>query len=819
MNMKKLTLLTFIVSMVIQPSLLAQSLPANVTPQMIQQAKSMSPDQQQALASQLGVDIPTNQAEDAPATSSELNNDRFENYLDEDDDHNISLSRKGSSLDSRFGMSIFRNRVSTFSPIDNLPVPDDYKLGAGDQLIIKLLGTENIQLSPTISRDGSIFINRIGDIVLSGLLFDDAVKLIKQRIESTLIGVQVFVTMGRIKTINVFISGEVAKPGMYALSALTSVTQSLYQAGGVTGIGSLRNIQVLRSGELINKFDTYDLLIYGNSSNDIRLRSGDVLFVPTYEGLVTIAGNVKRSSTFEIKQSDTFTDLLRWAGGYNANANPEFGLAISSDGVGYLPDSKTLDFNDPKNLAIELKPNDRFFIPALGNTIYNSITVMGAVNRPGMVGWFDGMSLLDVFNDVNEDFIPEAVDLNFAFIERFNTNNFLSELISFSPMDIISNISSKANIILQENDIVNILYNDERRMQQLGSAISKLRTQSSNDQLSQIVTITGAVKFPGQYPIFRDSTLAEMFVAAGGFKDDALLGSIEISRVDLVGDGLVAPSVIEISALSDQDESNSFMPQSRDRIHVRTVQELNTNNSITLGGQIKYPGIYPLNKGDTLRSVIARAGGLLDDAFVQGAFLQRQTTMVAQRTGNAKLANTIRSSYASSLLTSEEVSNSLTEINAIAEILENGPTDGRVVINLDFALDGDKDSDIGLDPGDNLFIPKTISTVTVIGEVNSSNSNIYNPSLSVDDYIALAGGFSPRANEDDLYIIKANGSVVPLKKSLFGLGLSRYKPQLGDTIVVPVKASYQDNLGLWTQVTQLIYQSLVSLAALDRITE
>ncbi|HCK03594.1 MAG TPA: sugar transporter, partial [Methylophilaceae bacterium] len=181
--------------------------------------------------------------------------------------------------------------------------------------------------------------------------------------------------------------------------------------------------------------------------------------------------------------------------------------------------------------------------------------------------------------------------------------------------------------------------------------------------------------------------------------------------------------------------------------------------------------------------------------------------------------NTIRSSYASSLLTSEEVSNSLTEINAIAEILENGPTDGRVVINLDFALDGDKDSDIGLDPGDNLFIPKTISTVTVIGEVNSSNSNIYNPSLSVDDYIALAGGFSPRANEDDLYIIKANGSVVPLKKSLFGLGLSRYKPQLGDTIVVPVKASYQDNLGLWTQVTQLIYQSLVSLAALDRITE
>jgi polysaccharide biosynthesis/export protein len=296
MNMKKLTLLTFIVSMVIQPSLLAQSLPANITPQMIQQAKSMSPDQQQAIASQLGVDIPTSQAEDAPATLGEINNDRFEDFSDDDDDDFKISSQSNLSLNKRFGMSIFRNRVSTFSPIDNLPVPDDYKLGAGDQLIIKLLGTENIQLSPTISRDGSIFINQIGDIVLSGLLFDDAVKLIKQQIESTLIGVQVFITMGRIKTINVFISGEVAKPGMYALSALTSVTQSLYQAGGITGIGSLRNIQVLRNGELINKFDAYDLLIYGNSSNDIRLRSGDVLFVPTYEGLVTIAGHLRSSN-------------------------------------------------------------------------------------------------------------------------------------------------------------------------------------------------------------------------------------------------------------------------------------------------------------------------------------------------------------------------------------------------------------------------------------------------------------------------------------------------------------------------------------------
>jgi polysaccharide export outer membrane protein len=820
--MKNFYLFTFLLLAFTQPNLLAQSLPANVTPQMAQQVKSMSPAQQQTLANQLSFDMPSNQEADVPTTSNEQINDRFEDYSEEEglnDGDEINLNASSDNINNRFGISIFRNKVSTFSPIDNLPVPDDYKLGAGDQLIIKLLGTENTQLSPTISRDGSIFINQIGDIVLSGLLFDDAVNLIRNRIESALIGVEVFVTMGRIKTINVFISGEVAKPGMYSLSALTSVTQSLYQAGGITGIGSLRNIQVLRNGEIINKFDAYDLLIYGNSSNDIRLRSGDVLFVPTYEGIVTISGNVKRQSSFEIKRSDTLADLLKWAGGYNSNANPEFGLSVTTNGIGSLANSKTLDFNDPTNLAIELKPNDRFLIPAVGDTIFNSITIKGAVTRPGLMGWFEGMRLSDVFSNLNEDLIPQAAELDFGFIERFNSDTMLWEVIPFTPLKVLINESYKDNLALKENDIVNILFNDQRRMKQIASSVNKLRFQSSNEQLLQVVTISGAVKFPGRYPIYKDSILADVITAAGGFKDDALLGSIEISRANLVDDGLVVPSIIEISALNNFNESISFELQSRDRINVRTVSELNSIESIILSGEVKYPGAYPLNKGDTLSSIIERAGGLLDTAFPYGAFLQRQTTMAAQKRGNVRLAETIRSSYASSLLTSEEVSNSFSEINAIAEILSNSTNDGRVVIDLESALNGNRDSNIFLENGDKLVIPTINNTISVIGEVISSNSSIYNRALSVDDYIALAGGFSPRANQDDIYIIQANGVVTPLTKSFFGLGLSKYQLQQGDTIVVPIESDYRDKLGLWTQVTQLFYQSLVSLAALDRITE
>ncbi|MDB4194522.1 SLBB domain-containing protein [Gammaproteobacteria bacterium] len=821
--MKNFSLFALFLLIVIQPNLLAQSLPANISPQMIQQAKAISPNQQQALAKQIGIDITSNQGVDASTTLNEQNNDRFENYAKEDglnDSNELKLNPSANNnYSNRFGMSIFRNRVSTFSPIDNLPVPDNYKLGAGDQLIIKLLGTENIQLSPTISRDGSIFINQIGDIVLSGLLFDDAVNLIKQRIESALIGVQVFVTMGRIKTINVFISGEVAKPGMYALSALTSVTQSLYQAGGITEIGSLRNVQVLRNGEIINEFDAYDLLIYGNSSNDIRLRSDDVLFVPTYEGIVTISGNVKRENTFEIKQSDTYADLLKWAGGYDADANPEYGVLVSSDGIGSLPNTKTLNFNDPINLNIKLKRNDQFIIPSIGSTILKSITVSGAVTRPGIMGWFNGIRLSDVFIDIYEDFIPEDIDFNFSFIERYDPDTFLLRLIKFSPLDVIQKKSTDADLTLQEGDVIHILYNDSRRIQQISQVIDKLKIQSSNDELEKVVVINGAVKFPGEYPIFDGAKLADLFLAAGGFKDHALLDSIEISRLDLIEGGLVTSSVLEVSASNELNEMNSLILQSRDRINVRSIQEFNTRETVNIQGQVKFPGIYPLNYGDTLKSIVSRAGGFIDRAFPEGAYLIKESTKEAQKKANAKLANTIRTSHASSMLTSEDISNTFSEIDAIARTLEESRNDGRIVIDLVAALNGNKEANIQIAEGDILIVPEQINTISVIGEVNSSNSNIFNPALDINDYIALSGGFTKRANQDDIYIIKANGSIIPITKSIIGFGLSKYKLQRGDTIVVPVQASYRDSLGLWKEVTQIIYQSLVSFAALDRITQ
>ena len=812
--MKNLTLLTFLISIFIQPSLFAQSTPSVLPPQLLQQAKLISSKQQQTLSQQFedSGNAQQNDYADNKISQEEINELTTAVETDEID------SSDNLDIDNRFGMSIFKNKVSTFSPADNLPVPDDYKLGAGDQLSIKLLGTENIQLNPTISRDGSIFINRIGNIVLSGLLFDDAVKLIKQRIESALIGVEVFVTMGQIKTINIFISGEVNKPGMYSLSALTSVTQSLYQAGGITRIGSLRNIQVLRNGELINVFDAYDLLVYGNSNNDIRLRSGDVLFVPTHKGVVTVTGNVKRTGSFEIKNSDTFTDLLKWTGGYSANANPEFGLLISSDEIGALPKSKTLDFNDLTNLAIELKPNDRFYIPAIGTTVFDTISILGAVNRPGKFGWFDGIRLSDLFSDKYEDF-DQSAELKLGFIERFDPENFLWEIIPFSPIDIIERKSVKGDLTLNDRDIINILYADSRRMEQIESAVSKLINQSSDKQLPKVITISGAVKFPGEYPIFTDTSLAEMFTAAGGFKDNALLRSIEISRIKLDENGEVVPSVIEISALNDLNESRSFIPQSRDRVTVREIKELQANDRVNISGEVRYPGSYPITKGDTLKSIVERAGGLIDGAFPEGAVLQRITTMTAQKKGNARLADSIRSSYASSLITAENVSNTLNDINQVAETLENLVNDGRIVINLEAAIAGNKKNNIALEKDDSLFIPKILSTVSVIGEVNSLNAILFNPSLSIDDYIGLAGGFKTRADIENIFIIKANGSLIPLKKSLFGLGLKRYKVEQGDTIVVPVKVNYTDNLTLWNQVTQLIYQSLVSLSVLERAVD
>ena len=851
------------------PQLMAQSFPDNFSDDMQKQFFALPQEERLIIAAQYGIDLDDlNQAE-SPQSSSQLDA-RFQNdqspsnkqqlnlpkpnsdLLDQGYQRNQFLmdnplsaqpkcfdrngnpnksrnqcyDRLGNLLDApenleskeltRFGLSIFNTKISTFSPFENMPVPDDYRLGAGDEISIKLVGAENYLLNLIIERNGTVFIPKIGEITLSGIALKEAISIIQSRIEQELIGVTAFITMGRIKSINIFMAGEVKSPGMYSISALSTITQSLYQAGGISDIGSLRNIKVLRNGEEISVFDVYDLLIYGNSKNDIRLRSGDVVFIPPHEGLIEAKGNFKRSHIFEVKAGDTFDDLLKWTGGFDANAYPAAAALTRSISIGMIATVSNIDLLLSDNLNKKLLPNDSITIPGNSMDQRAYLSVEGAFNRPGKLGWFEGMKISDILSakrDYLIDFSNET-DFDIALIERFNQKTKRYSVLDFSPIDILNDPNSESNIGLNEFDTIYFLPRNELdRFLLLEPFLKRLSANNIKGERLQVFSITGDVKFPGTYPLSLKLTLGEALKISGGSNDTAFLDSIEISRTSN-NSGVIESRVFEVSALNSSLEASNFKILPRDRINVRINKEITDKKVFTLKGFIKFPGDYPLNTDETLFTAIERAGGLKDNAFADGARLTRKTLIDTQTKQNKILAASIRSSYASSLLTAESSSANIQDIESVAQIIEEIKGEGRLVINLEEALvAANSKFNIYLEDGDTLTIPQVTNIINIIGEVRNPNVVNYSEPFFTDDYINLAGGFTQRANKSDLYIIRANGSIVSLKKSFFSLGLSRpnYKP--GDTLVVPIKQNYQDPLPLWSQVTQVIYQSLVSLAA------
>lgn len=716
----------------------------------------------------------------------------------------------------RYGISLFKDKViSTFSPYEDIPVGDSYILGAGDQLSIKLVGAENSLLNATIERNGAIFIPKIGEITLVGLTFKDAVKSIESRIQQELIGVTPIITMGRLKSINIFMAGEVNSPGMYTISSLSTVTQSLYQAGGLTEIGSLRNIKVLRNGVEVTTFDAYDLLIYGNKNNDIRLRSGDVVLVPPYEGLVEAKGELKRTYKYEIKPDDTIGDLLIWSGGYTKNAFPSDAILERSTIVGDIPNVTNLNLRLKSNLDKKLLVNDSILIPTSSATTGNYVSVLGAINRTGKRGWYEGMKVSDILSNSEDYFVnfSDETDLEIALIERIDQKTKQYTILAFSPYEIINNISSKSNFALEDLDVIYFLPNSLiDRFLLLDPLNKRLRSANVNGQELKLFSIDGDVKFPGSYPIAENMNLSNSIKLAGGANDSAYLNSIEVSRQLLVNSSLQS-EVFEIDASNNSDQAGNFNIQPRDRVNIRKNNELVLERSFQVKGFVNFPGKYPLNQNETLSSVIRRAGGLKNNAFPAAAVLNRLSILETQKNQNIELASSIRTSYASSMLTAESRNTTFEDIESISRIIEELDGDGRIVIDLEEAITGNVKYDIAIEDGDTLYIPQFTNIVNIIGEVLSPNIVNYSKALNVSDYVNLAGGFTKRADTDNIYIIRANGSITLLKKSIFSFGLSTPKFYPGDTLVVPIKQNYQSPLPLWSEVTQIIYQSMVSLAA------
>ena len=320
----------------------------NLPPQIINQLKTMTPKEQRDFADKYNIQLPLNTYQDTSEPKLGEKGEPIEkfsdnkNFFDSSQD-DIPLQVDAENKIQRFGLSFFDQEISTFAPVDDVSVPDNYILGVGDSMVIQMMGTANERYSLEIARDGTIFIESLGVISVAGLSMKQAVEMIEQRVVNELFGSTVSINLGKLKAMNIFLAGEIKNPGMYSVSSLTSVTQALYQAGGITELGSIRNIQVLRSGEKINTFDAYDLLIKGDSTNDIRLKSGDVVLIPPYQAIAEVKGESRRPMLYEISPGETVADLIAMSSGFAEDASLSDSVLLTKPNAGLPLKALTLD--------------------------------------------------------------------------------------------------------------------------------------------------------------------------------------------------------------------------------------------------------------------------------------------------------------------------------------------------------------------------------------------------------------------------------------------------------------------------------------------
>ncbi|EHQ56694.1 periplasmic protein involved in polysaccharide export [gamma proteobacterium HIMB55] len=827
-------LCTFILTLFYAPALFAQALPAGVTPQMAQQLQNMSPAQQQALAKQFGIELPGSSYATSGAGDSSLGEvgqqleqmgmseeEYIEGELEE-----VAQEGAATQLLERYGVSLFDRDVSTFAPTDDALVPDEYRLGVGDQLVVQLFGKENATYTLAVGRDGSINFPKLGAITITGLTFEDARNLIDTRVSQQLIGVEAVMTLGRLRAIGVFMAGEVRVPGAYSVSALTTVTQALFQAGGVTDIGSLRNIQVRRAGKIVTTFDVYDLLMRGDPSGDIRLQSGDVLFVPTIKSVVEIRGEVRRPMGYELVGDETVADLIKMAGGFTKEAFAELAVLVRTSLEGGLPTAKSVNLLESKIASLSLRDGDILQVPTTGDTLANGVSVKGAVYRPGSFGWKPGMRVSDLIGNAERDLLPTA-DLTYSLIVRVKNELLDIEVSQFSLIDSLLQPGSDKDPLLNVRDQIlvfavpdleEVAASEFARQTLLAPVLQKLRLQAREGEPTLAATISGAVKAPGQYPILEDYGVDDMVRAAGGLLESADLGTAELRRTVTSASGAIYYRYIDVNFDSSGEVTTDTQLQSRDIVTVREIPDWNREDTISVRGAVLFPGKYVISPGETISSVIERAGGLTDLAFPEGAIFNRVVIARREAERAQAFAADIRQTYASRLLTEETTSTGLQEVLLITEQLETFEGQGRLLIDLPAALSGAAESDYEVEDGDELIIPRSSDTVSVVGEVRQPATHIFRAGLSVEDYISLSAGVTPRSDESAIYIVRANGSVLTLDSSWWRFSEAGTQAlRRGDSIVVPVDSQHKESLAQWREVTQIIYQGMVSVAALANL--
>lgn len=715
----------------------------------------------------------TNQSASGNRTyTNQTNTDSLENAANKRQLSRPELQSVLESLKPKvFGSELFKNSKISFEPNLRMATPKSYVIGPDDELLIDLTGDNEANYNLKVSPDGTIRLQYVGLVSVSGLSIEQATSKIRAAMTRTYPALRtgrsnVAINLGNIRGIKVVLTGEVFKPGTYTLPSLATVFNALYASGGPSENGSFRRIQVIRNNRVVSTIDAYDFLINGVQKGNIRLQDQDVINVPVYETRVEVVGEVKRSALFEVVKGESIQEVLNFAGGFNTQAySAKIKVLQNTDKERRITDIPAAEFNTyaPRN-------GDKYIIESILDRFENRVAITGAVFRPGQYELDKGLTLRGLINKA--DGLTEDAFLNRGYINRLNPDN-TQALISFDVQKIIA--SSVPDIALQREDKITI------------SSLFDLRDEYK-------VSVQGEVRDSGTYVYADNMSLEDLIQMAGGFREGATPSRIEISRrvknSDVTSQAARTAEVFVVNVNKDLKlQGEKFILKPFDVVSIRSSEGYQVQRQVKLEGEVLFPGIYTIsNKNERISDMIKRAGGLTLAAYAEGASLKRP--------GPEK----VKSQDRNAINDSEEENKKFLNLKRAqeagvkdtlrADVEKQLIQSDLVGIQLATILSKPQSKiDLILEDGDVIRVPKQLQTVKVTGEVLNPNNIVYSTGKGFKQYINGAGGFTSSALKKGAYIRYANGSVESARKFLFFNNFPKVKP--GAEILVPKRAAIE----------------------------
>ncbi len=731
----------------------------------------------------------------------------------------LPLNKTGPEGLKPFGYDLFLKSPSTFAPVTNVPVPSDYVVGAGDQLQVQLYGTQNRTLWLQVGRDGRVSFPELGPINVSGLRFTEVRSQIEARVAREMTGVRASVSMADTRSIRVFVLGDANRPGSYTISGLGTITSALFAAGGVKPIGSLRKIELKRQGTVVRQLDLYDLLIRGDTTDDTKLLQGDVIFVPPVGPTVSVDGEVRRPAIYEAKGAATVGELLQLAGGLTPQADTA-DVTLTHIDVTRGRVVMQVDLSTAAGGSQPVRDGDLLRVTRMRPTLASGVLVKGHVFTAGAVAYRPGMRLTDVIHTVDE--LKPNADIHYLLIRRELSPDRRVSVLSADLASALKSPGSAADVLLMPRDQITVFDLESGRDRIIKPILEELRLQSNMARPSEVVRVDGRVKVPGEYPLEPGMKVSDLIRAGGSLQDSAYGGTAELIRYKVVnGESRSAELInIDLQGLLSGDAKTDLPLEPFDVLTIKELPQWAKEESVELRGEVRFPGRYVIKRGETLKSLLARAGGLTELAFPEGAVFTREELRKREQAQIDELAERLKHDLAILALESVAASQgqgggaAISVGQALLAQLKGSKAVGRLVIDLPRAMTSraGSDADVFLRNGDRLIVPKFQQEVTVIGEVQNATSHLYRAGLSRDDYIALSGGATRRADQGRIYVVRANGSVVAVEGHRW-FEHHDGSMRAGDTVVVPLNAEHLPPLPFWQAVTSIIYNVAIAAAA------